>query len=103
MAKAKKHSTPPINYQFGALPVEIGSSHPGDSKVQARTRAFLHRLMTDHLTGTPKTKPEYRAECRERFKISDREFDRLWREEVARTGATAFRKRGPRGPRRSRE
>jgi hypothetical protein len=100
MAKAK---TPPINYQLVALPFDIGSSHPGDSKAQADTRAFLRQWMTKHPNGTPKTKPEYRIECQDQFGISSREFDRIWREEVSDTGATAFRKRGPRGPRRSRD
>jgi hypothetical protein len=103
MAKAKKHSTPPINYPLVAVPFDIGSSHPGDSKAQANARAFLHRLMMENPNGTSVTKLEYRADCLKQFGTSRREFERLWRQEVANTGATAFRKRGPRGPRRNRE
>jgi hypothetical protein len=86
--------------KYFARPFDVVSSHPGDSKKQADARAFLHQLMTDNPAGTPwKLKSEYRLECKERFGTPGREFDRLWCEEVSITGATAYRKRGPRGPR----
>jgi hypothetical protein len=98
MAKAEKN-TPPTQHLIQTEMFIEGKSNPGDDKKQADTRAFLHQLMRNHPNGTRTTKLEYRDECMERFKISGRDFDRLWLDEVANTGAIAFRKRGPRGPR----
>jgi hypothetical protein len=83
---------------FNSPPRTAPPPRPGDSKEQADTRAFLYCLMTDHPTGTSKTKSDYYYECRERFGISLRGFERIWNDTIDQTGAVAFRKSGPRGP-----
>jgi hypothetical protein len=110
MAKASKGYTSrapqpskPIVHELGAEAFWLGSDRPGDSKAQKAARTFLHRSMVDHPNGVPgKTKRDFQIECEQQFEISNRDFDRIWREEIDRTGAIKYRKRGPRGPRRSR-
>ena len=93
------------NYQLEAEPLELAWDQLGDTKVQAQARNLLRRSMRKHPNGIPgKTQDDFREECEQRFGISKRDFDRFWREEIARTGAIAWRKRGPkRGPRRARK
>jgi hypothetical protein len=87
-----------------AIPFDLGSSFPGDSEKRAQTRAFLRSLMVEHPKGVPdKTKHDFKVECEQRFGTSAREFDQIWREEAARTGASAWRKPGPRGPHKPRK
>jgi hypothetical protein len=93
------------NYQLVTESFDLGSDRPGDNKAQALARAFLRRLMTDNPNGIPgKAKRDFKEECEQRFGTSNREFEQLWRDESARTGAAAaWRKRGPRGPHRARK
>jgi hypothetical protein len=93
------------NYQLVAEPVELGWDRPGDNEVQAQTRAYLHRQMVKYPNRIQdKTKSDFRGECKRLFKTPKRVFDRVWKEEIARTGAIAWEKRGPkRGPRRGRK
>jgi hypothetical protein len=93
------------NYQLVPEPVELGSHRPGDSEAQAQARDYLRRLMRDYPKGVAgRTKDDFRGECKQMFKTPHRAFDRVWKEEIARFGATAWEKkgpkRGPRGPRR---
>jgi|SRR5215831_7442765 len=93
------------NYQLVPERIELGSDRPGDSEAQAQARAFLYRLMVKYpnrILG--KTKPDFRGECKQLFKTPGRLFDRIWQEEIARTGAIAWRERGPKkGPRKVRK
>jgi hypothetical protein len=96
------------NYQLRAESFELGSDRPGDSEAQAQARAFLRHLIAEHPNGVPsRTKDDFRGECKQMFKTPNRAFDRVWKEEIARFGATAWEKRGPkrgpRGPRRARK
>jgi hypothetical protein len=92
------------NYQLVPEPIELGSDRPGDSEAQAQARDYLRRLMREYPNGVPgKRKPDFRNECAQQFRTSDREFEWLWREEIAGSGAKGWRKRGPRGPRRARK
>jgi hypothetical protein len=110
MAKASKGCTSrapqtskPIVHELGAEAFELGSDRPGDSKAQKTARTFLHRAMVDHPDGVPGVlKRDFRLRCKQEYGTSYREFDRIWHEEITRTGAVKFRKRGPRGPRKSR-
>ena len=78
------------NYQLRAEPFELGSDRPGDSKAQADARTYLRRQMRDNSNGIPgKTKRHFRDECERLFGTSSREFERLWRDECASTGAAA--------------
>jgi hypothetical protein len=91
-------------YQLRAESFELGSDRPGDSEAQAQARAYLRRLMREYPKGVPgKRKRDFRNECAQQFGTSDREFERIWRDEIARLGAIGWRKRGPRGPRRARK
>ena len=86
-------------HELWADDLEVGSARPADSPAQANTRRFLRDLM--RRSPTPprdKTKDDWRRECRERFGIPRRRFDRIWDEVIAFTGAGAYRKSGPRGP-----
>jgi len=72
---------------------------PGDSPAERRARKFLHRLMGKYPAGLPgKIKRDFAGVCRRRFGISGRTFERLWDWSIDQTGATGFRKSGPRGP-----
>jgi hypothetical protein len=93
-----------IIHELVAEPFDLGSDRPGDSKTQAAARAYLHRTMVSYPNGVPgKSKDDFRIECEREFKTSYREFERIWREEIARTGASKYRQRGPKGPRRLRK
>jgi hypothetical protein len=96
------------NYRLGAEPVELGSHRPGDSEAQAQARDYLRRLMREYPKGVPgRTKDDFRGKCKHMFKTPKRVFDRVWKEEIATSGATAWEKkgpkRGPRGPHRARK
>jgi hypothetical protein len=93
------------NYQLRAESFELGSDRPGDNEAQAQARAYLRRSMRKYPNGIPgKTKGDFREECKRLFNTPKRVVDRVWKEEIARTGAIAWEKRGPkRGPRRARK
>jgi hypothetical protein len=58
--------------------------------------------MVEHPNGVPgMLKGDFELKCKQEFGTSHREFERIWRQEVARTGAVKYRKTGPRGPRKS--
>jgi hypothetical protein len=88
-------------HELKADDLEVGLARPGDSLAQAKTRQFLRNLMRSSPRPEGKTKSDWRRECRERFGIPTRSFDRIWDEVIDFTNAVAYRRSGPRGPHRS--
>ena len=74
----------------------IGTTVPGDSAADAACRQFLIDLMLDNPRGIAgKSKEDFLNECKFKFGISKRSFDRIWAFCIGRTDARAFGKRGP--------
>jgi hypothetical protein len=78
---------------------------PGDSKEDARTRWFLYCFMQRYPAGREyrkrkgrMTKADFWCHCEKRCGSSRRRFDVIWDWCVDTTGATDYRKGGPRGP-----
>ncbi|KQV68048.1 hypothetical protein [Rhizobium sp. Root1220] len=64
----------------------IGGERACQRWLESEMRALPHRR--------PKTKTQFRVEGTEKFTISDFAFDRVWRDAVTETGATAWIKAG---------
>jgi hypothetical protein len=77
------------------------SARPVDTEAQAKTRAYMWRLLTDHPNGTDQTKNDHKAKCIKQFGVSDREVERIWRNEIPKDHP--LRTPGPRGPHKPRK
>jgi len=88
-----------VHHVLKARELDLVLSFPGDSVGEQQAREFLYRTMIQYPTGQPgKTRADFERECCEQFNISKREFARLWEFAIAKSGATAYGKPGPRGP-----
>jgi hypothetical protein len=85
-----------------AVDFTIGDGMPGDSPIEARARRALLQMMRSSPIPPPgKAKADYQREWRLRFGTPPRKFAAFWDWAIAKSGALAFSKRGPRGPHRA--
>ena len=82
-----------------------GRVRSGNSAAEANARALLFDLIQQHPNGPPegKHKGDLENECTREFGVSKRAFAQIWTETIKVTGAVAYRRSGPRGPRRRSE
>jgi hypothetical protein len=78
---------------------------PGDSQADARARWFLYCFMQRYPEGRKyrdrkggATKDDFWRHCETRCGIAGRRFEAIWNWCIDETGATDYRKGGPRGP-----
>jgi hypothetical protein len=104
--------TSPVEKELPAEPVaqpepKTPLAHPGDNPAEACTREFLTRLMRlDPENKARQRKADLKDKCQKQCgEIPIRSFERIWPACIDETGASAYKKTGPRGemtaPRRS--